>query len=177
MMIRRKKGFSLIEITVVIFLFSIVLAALFSVLATARVSSGSGGSNVTVQQEARKGLNAMVKELRQASLVTISGVPADGIDYNSITFNIPTAITASGTTWSSNIQYVKGGLENSQLIRVQDGNQRVIANNISSLLFNRNTSAPDVLNVAISVQKNTFPGFSAIQSTISLNSEVKIRND
>ena len=107
---RKDKGLSLVEIIVVLFLFSIILSAIFAVLATARNSWKSGSSQLNVQQEARKGLNAMSKELRQARLSTIIGVPADGSSNASVTFQIPDAISESATTWSTNIQYSLGGL-------------------------------------------------------------------
>ena len=174
--IKNKIGFTLIETIVALFLFSIIIACLFSVLATARSSWTASSSQVNVQQEARRGLSAMVRELRQANLPGITGVPADGADYNSITFQIPASITAGGTIWSSNIQYSLGGLNGTQLLKTQDASQRVLANNISAVTFNRTVLSPDTINISVTTQKNTFPGFNIIQSNITLNSEVKVRN-
>lgn len=175
-MIKDNKGFTLLEILVVVFLFSIVSAAIFSVLATGRNSLSAGESQIGVQQACRNGLDSMIKELRQAGVSTIIGVPANGTDYSSIAFQIPTAIAATGITWSSNIQYALGGLNNAQLLRTQSGSQRVLANNISALSFNRSAANPNVVNISVTAQKNTFPGFTARQSTITLVSQVKLRN-
>lgn len=177
MILKKTKGLTLIEIIIVVALFSILLAAVFTALATARTSWKSGGSQLSVQQEARRGLGSMVRELRQARLSTIAGVPANGTAYASITFQIPQTISESSTTWSTNIQYSLGGLNSSQLIRTQDGNQRVLANNISGLSFSRAASKPETMNISITSQKNTFPGFSIIKSNITFNSEVTVRND
>ncbi len=177
MTLEKNKGLTLIEITIVAFLFSIILVSVFSALGVARTSWKSGASQITVQQEARRGLNQMTKELRQARLATIAGVPTDGAGYPSITFQIPDTITASGTTWSSNIQYSIGGLNNTQLIKTQDGNQRILANNVSLLTFTRNVAEPDVIDISIGVQKDTFSGFTATQSNITLNSKAKVRID
>ena len=174
--IKKSAGLSLIELIIVVFLFSIMTGAIFMLLGTARSCWKSGGSQLSVQQDARRGLNTMAKELRQARLSTISGVPADGTGYSSITFQIPQSISAAGTTWSTNIQYTVGGLNSSQLLRTQDANQRVLANNISSLSLSRNAPTPDIINIALGVQKNTFPGLSAIQTTITTATEVKVRN-
>lgn len=174
---RNSIGMTLIEIIITISIFSVILIAIFSALATARTSWKSGESQISAQQEARKGLNKMIRELRQARVSTITGVPADGNNYSSITFQMPTAISISGTTWSSNIQYLIGGLNSSQLLRAKDGTQTVLANNISTVSFSRNTSTPDMIRISVTVQKNTFPGLSIIQSDISLSSEVKLRND
>ncbi len=170
------KGFTLLEIIMVAFLFSIISAAIFSVLATGRNSLSVGESQIGVQQACRNGLDSMIKELRQAGVSTITGVPANGTNYSSITFQIPTAIAATGITWSSSIQYTLGGLNGAQLLKTQSGSQKVFANNISALSFNRSAANPNVVNISVTAQKNTFPGFTATQSTITLTSQVKLRN-
>ena len=170
------KGLTLIEITIVVFLFSIIMAAMFSVLATGRSSWDAGESQIGVQQAARNGLDSMIKELRQAATSTIIGVPLDGAAYNSITFQIPASISEAGINWSSNIQYSLGGLNGKQLVRTQAGSQTVLANNISALSFSRGAANPDVINISIAAQKSTIPGFSARQSTTTLNSQVRLRN-
>lgn len=173
---KSSRGFTLIEIIIAAFLFSIISAALFNVLAAARSSLGAGESQISVQQVCRNGLDSMMRELRQAGVSTITGVPADGTNYSSIAFQIPTAIAAAGITWSGNIQYALGGLNGAQLLRTQSGSQKVLANNISVLSFNRSAANPNVVNISITAQKNTFPGFTAMQSTITLVSQVKLRN-
>jgi len=175
-MIKNRKGFTLIEIAIVVFLFSTIFAALFSVLASAKNSLNAGESQVGVQQACRNGLDAMIKELRQAGVSTIPNVPADGINYNTITFQIPAVISATGITWSNSINYALGGLNGRQLVRLESGNQKVMANNISALSFNRSAANPNVVNISITAQKNTFPGFTARQSAITLVSQVKLRN-
>lgn len=171
-----EKAFTLVEIIMAVFLFSIISAAIFSVLATAKNSLSSGESQISVQQACRNGLDIMVKELRQASISTIQDVPPDGVDYSAITFQIPVSMDESGITWSGVIQYSLGGLNGSQLIRTQSGAQRALGNNISLLVFSRSAADPDVVNITITAQKNTFPGFTARQSTITLTSQVKLRN-
>lgn len=175
-MMKKNKGFTLLEIIIVLFLFSIIFAGIFSVLATGRNSWNAGESQIGVQQACRNGLDSMVKELRQASASTIADVPANGASYSSITFQIPASIGAGGITWSNSIQYSRGGLNGMQLLRTQSGNQRVLANNISALSFSRLAAEPNVVNVSITAQKNTFPGFTATQSTITFNSKVRLRN-
>jgi competence protein ComGC len=177
MILKKESGLTLVEISIVILLFSIILAAILTALVAARTSWNSGGSQLTVQQEVRKGISSMVRELRQARLSTITGVPADGASYNSIAFQIPETISETGTTWSTNIQYSLGGLDNAQLIRAQDTNQRILANNISALSFSRNAVKPETINITVTAQKNTFPGFSIIKSNITFNSELTIRNE
>ncbi|MFC1624253.1 type II secretion system protein J [Candidatus Omnitrophota bacterium] len=177
MILKKDKGLTLIETIIVVALFTIIFAAIFKTLRIARVSWNSSGSQLKVQQETRRGLGTMIRELRQAQLSTIAGVPADGADYNSVTFKIPVSISETGAVWSGNIQYSLGGLDNEQLLRTQVGeDQRVLANNISTLTFSRNALTPEILNISITAQKDTFPGEDTIQSDITLASEVEIRN-
>lgn len=173
---KNNKGMTLLEIIIAACLFSIISAAIFSVLATGRNSLTAGESQVGAQQACRNGLDSMIKELRQAGVSTIQGVPGDGVNYNSITFQIPASIAASGVTWTGNINYSLGGLNGAQLLRTQSGSQKVLANNISALSFNRSAVNPNVVNISITAQKNTFPGFTAQQTTITLVSQVKLRN-
>ena len=175
-MTKNNKGFTLIEIMVVAFLFSIIFAAIFSALGIGRNSLSVGESQIGTQQACRNGLDAMMKELRQTSVSTIPDVPANGVNCSSITFQTPTAVAATGITWSSNIQYALGGLNGAQLIRTQSGNQKVLANNIAAVSFNRLAVNPNVLNISVTAQKNTFPGFTARQSNATLTSQVKLRN-
>lgn len=173
---KNNKGMSLVEMMITAFLFSIILGAIMITLSTGRASLSTGSSQVDVQQDARKALNAMVRELRQAGMTTILGVPADGSINSSITFQIPSSISVAGPVWSGAIQYSLGGLNNRQLLRVQSGNTRVMGNNISNISFSRNAGSPETLNISVSVQKNTFPGFVARQSTAALSSRVRLRN-
>lgn len=173
---KNNKGFTLLEIILVAFLFSIISAAIFSVLAAGRNSMSAGESQMSVQQACRNSLDALVKELRQSAVLKILDVPATGVNYSSITFQVPTAISATGPTWSGNIQYSLGGLNGAQLLRTQSGNQRVMGNNISAVSFNRSAANPNVVNITVTAQKNTFPGFTARQSSITLTSQVKLRN-
>lgn len=172
----KNKGMTLLEIIIVVSLFVIIIACVFNVLAKSRTSWNAGASQLNVQYEARRGIDAMVKELRQTGLPSIIDVPPDGASYNSITFKIPTAISIAGITWSDNVQYSRAGLNGKQLIRTQTGNQRVLANNISALSFMRSPSEPNAVNISITAQENAFPGFTAIQSSTTISSKVKVRN-
>lgn len=175
-MMKNNTGFTLIEIIIAAFLFSIISAAVFSVLATGRNSFTAGESQVSVQQACRNGLDAMIRELRQAGVSKILDVPADGVNYSAVTFQIPVSLSAAGITWSGNINYSLGGLNGRQLLRTGEGNQRVLGNNISAISFNRSPANPNIVNISITARKNTFPGFTARESVVIMVSNVKLRN-
>jgi Tfp pilus assembly protein PilV len=176
MIFKKNKGLTLIEIIIAVLLSSIILGAVFSVLSVARTLWKTGCSQLNVQQEGRKGIFLMMKELRQAESAAISGVPPDGTNYNSITFHIPDSISETGIIWSGNIQYSLGGLNNTQLLRSQSGTQRVLANNISAVNFSRDAAAPDIVTISVTARKYTFPGFSTSESYVTLSSKAEARN-
>lgn len=70
---------------IVVFIFLIILGASYSVLSTGKTTWYSGSTQVEVQQEARKGMGKMIKELRESGSgnVNISG------GGGTITFQIP----------------------------------------------------------------------------------------
>ncbi|MBU3933383.1 MAG: prepilin-type N-terminal cleavage/methylation domain-containing protein [Candidatus Omnitrophica bacterium] len=150
------RGFTLVELMVVIFIFSIIMAATFGVLSTGRQSWHTGSTQVELQQETRRAMDRMVRELRESGSTHIS-IPVGG---GSITFQVPIDEDIIDTTvdddvldvngnieWGAggnlgrSIQYLLGGLNNRQLLRrvlngypigVQVGADVILANNIRS---------------------------------------------
>jgi len=150
------KGFTLIELMVVIFIFSVIMAATFGVLSIGRQSWHTGSTQVELQQETRRAMDRMVRELRESGSTHIS-IPVGG---SSITFQVPIDEDTIDTTvdddvldvngnieWGAggslgrSIQYLLGGLNNRQLLRrvlngyptgVQVGADVILANNIRS---------------------------------------------
>lgn len=177
----RYKGFTFIETIVTLLIFSIILGAIFTAMAMGRLSWYSGDAQVEVQQETRKGLSGMTRELRQTRSSVIRDVPPDGNYYNTITFNVPEDIDGDGDTidntgnieWSSDITYSLGGLNNKQLLRTEGGQSTVLANNITLLQFRRGSTTQELLEINLQAEKKTIRGHS-IQS--SLGSQVKLRN-
>lgn len=158
------KGFTLIEILVATFIFSLIFMAVFMVLAGGRDSFFTGDAAIEIHQEIRKVLLTMDKELRQSRSSEITGVPADNNFYPSITFKVPEdldgdgdVIDASGNIeWSNDITYALNA--NSQIIRMTSTGTSVTANSISNLQFMRASGNPDIVQVNISTQKTTSLG-------------------
>jgi hypothetical protein len=116
----------------------------------------SGDAEIQAVQEARKGMMAMTRELRQTSstsLKDMSNTPyvfttnsANPINYNSIVFSVVTVIagnnnygaygsviTNAGTpNWSAPITYY---VNKGQLIRLQNNATKVLANDVTGLTF------------------------------------------
>ncbi|MFH1479173.1 MAG: prepilin-type N-terminal cleavage/methylation domain-containing protein [Candidatus Omnitrophota bacterium] len=174
----KNKGFSLIELVLVIFIFSIITGVLFGFLSHARNSWYIGGSKVDLQNETRRALHEITKDLRQTRASTITGVPEDNLNHNSIIFQIPTNISDAGvTTWSDPIQYILGGLNNRQILKTDGTTQRVAANDISQLAFRRDPAKANTIYITIIGQKASFLQIAIPQPiTITINSEIKMRN-
>lgn len=177
----KMKGFTLVEIIIVLFIFTIISGAIFSVLKMGGLAWNLGDVQVAVQQDLRRGMNAMIRELRQSRSSVISGVPADDNYYSLIIFRVPEDIDNDGDVvddlgnveWSNSIQYSLGGYNNKQLLRVQDGTTSVLANNVNSLQLRRISVIPNILEIILLTQKVTIEGRS-IQ--ITLSSKVRLRN-
>ena len=170
------KGFTLVELMIVMLIFSIILGAMFAVMNMGKASWHSGDTQIQVQQEARKGMDRIVKELRQTGTSTIIGVPPDGNLYNTITFRIPDedGIDANGNIeWGNQIAYSLGGLNGQQLLRTEGEGLEVLANRVVNLQFRRQATTPNIVEITLQSQKTTIPGH-LISAT--LNSQIRVRN-
>ena len=175
------KGLTLVELMIVLLIFSIILGAIFAIMNVSRTSWQTGNVQVEMQQETRKGMDRMLSELRQSGQTVITGVPANGASYSSVTFQIPEDSDSDGDVtdgsgnieWSAQITYSLGGLDGEQLLRASGGSSTVLANKITSLQFSRAAGTPNILEISLQAQKNTAQG-TTIQSTV--NSQVNLRN-
>lgn len=144
------KGFSLIELMIVMLIFSILLGATYSVLSMSRASFQTGDIQLAVQQEARKAIDKVVKEVRESSSVDLA---------NAYPFTI----------WGEKIKYE---VTNNQLLREVEGQlPSVLANDVSSIQFS--LFGGDIVYITLVTQKNTVFGRSL---SATLNSQITLRN-
>lgn len=144
------KGLSLIELMITLLVFSVVLGAIYGVMTMGRSSYQTGDIQIAVQQEARKAMNKITTELREASSVNLS---------NEYPFTI----------WGQKIKYK---VTDNQLQKVvQGGSTTVLANNVASIQFT--LYGGDIVYISVSTQKNTFLGRSL---SANLTSQVTLRN-
>lgn len=183
--LENQKGWSILEITIAITIFTILGLALTTLYATGNTLMQVSENKLLLQQQCRLSLDRVLKELRLARPGSVS-IGAAG---DTITFQIPQAINASsGTiTWSSSITYsvvpsTVGTFTNNQLVRTQAGSADIImANDINNnqqdpnrLLFAGNTPTnPSLITVTMSMTRPTLRGHPAVAS---LNGQVKVRN-
>lgn len=169
-----EKGSMLLEVLVAIFIFMLLLGLVFSILATGRNAWYIEDVGIELQQELRKAMTVLARDLRQTRLSTIVGVPSTGTWCTSIFFQKPTGVTSGYITWSTQNQFVLGGLNSRQLLRRVTGTpDEVIANNISALQLRRRSTSRNVIEVVLAAQKTTTKG---TQISKSLSFQVKVRN-
>lgn len=168
-----RRGFSFVEMMIVVLVGSFVVGGLFIVLMIGKSNWELNRDRVELQQNMRTAFEWMRRDLRQAGVSTISGVPANGSSNASITFQIPSTVTSGSVVWASAITYSKGGTGNAQLLRTVGGNSRVIAQNVSSLQFSRTAADPSVVVITLQLQKNT-PQHGVM--TFSRTTQAKARN-
>lgn len=144
------RGFTLFEVMVVVFIFSIVLVATYSVLTIARTSYQTSEVKIALQQEARKAMDRIAAELREASSVNL------GDEY-------------PFTVWGERIKYE---VVSGQLQRVVQGESpTVVANDVGNLQLS--LFGGDMVYITLTTQKTTLFGRSV---TTTLTSQVGLRN-
>jgi len=160
-----KKGFTIVELAVVLGIFTILIAGIYTVLLTSDSTMRTGLTYIELSQDVRLGIDRMIKELHNARRSTIS--ISDG---SYIEFQIP------GN--SDTIKYSLGGLNGRQLIRTEpaastDANDStVVCNNVQSIQFIPNLSG-SIISINLQTQKTSL---SRRDLTATLNVRLKARN-
>ncbi|MFA6356700.1 MAG: prepilin-type N-terminal cleavage/methylation domain-containing protein [Candidatus Omnitrophota bacterium] len=182
---RNNHGSSLIELMISIAILAIIGGSLSYFLLIGSAAWHTGDAEIQANQESRKGMMAMVKELRQAqdgNLRTTADVLfVDNAIYSNIKFIVISDTDGDGDTisaggaleWSAPISYYVTG---TQLVRLQNNAVTVLANNVTGVQFTKTVDTIlgiSVLNIALQTRKTSTEG-RQIQS--SQTCSVKIRN-
>ncbi|MBN3038665.1 MAG: prepilin-type N-terminal cleavage/methylation domain-containing protein [Candidatus Omnitrophica bacterium] len=138
---KKNRGFTFVEVMVVFFVFSVIMAAIYAVLNVGKQSWYMGITQEDVQQEARTAMEMMVRELRESR---DSGVVV-AAGNSRITFEMPSGTDANGDlVWDYQVQYFLGGANGDHLMRTfTDLNagttlaNKVIAKEVNSVQFTR----------------------------------------
>ena len=155
---KRRAGFTLIELLVTVTIFSGILGALLISFFVGRKSYLSADAYIEVQQEGRRGLDAMTTEIREAgpatAAVTVPGPAAGGVltfqtalGWNLATGGCPAGLCLGAVDAASNpqsgwtIQYsidpatkqlLRKVFDNGALPAEQTALRRVLANNVNA---------------------------------------------
>jgi len=115
--LKNKKGFSLIEMMVVVVILGLIVLGLVTFFTGGAKSWVAGQNQLEAQRNARQAMDRMVREIREAS-----NIIADSTSSKKIKFNTP---------WSTNLEYSWLGNEWDPILR---GTTPLI-NNVQSLAF------------------------------------------
>lgn len=173
--LRNTAGFSLVEILVTLLIFSVLFTASFIVLLSGSKSWEINSTRMQVQQELRKAVDWIKEDMFDAGQSTITNVPADGSWYSTITFKTPTGVSGNTAVWSSSTtQFTLGsGADANQLQEITGGVTKILANNIQSLQFRRQSTSPGIVEVSVQAQKTSTKGTPV---TMSTSFKIKLRN-
>ena len=124
MIMNNQKAMTLIETLVATAIFAAVLGGLYTALTVGNKSWNAYNDNLTVQREARNGLFSIVKEIREAQNILIT----KDSGHVTINFKRPSVGIVS-------YKWTDSGPEAHKIIRQNNSNSRILANNISALSF------------------------------------------
>jgi len=150
------RAFTLIELLIVILIFSFIMAVILGILHVSNLNLDSTLGMLQLTQEVRLVMDGMTREVRQSSYnqATVSNAGSK------LDFYIPNITPI--------ISYY---VQNNQLIREHSpGNKKVLANNISQATFVANSS---ILQINITAAKTTIRN---IPLSFSSMQQVKWRN-
>ena len=169
------KGFSLIEVLVAIVIMTVILAGVFMAMGVGQRSFFTGDTETELREDITRAVMTMDGEISQTK-PTRTNLDI-GETANSITFSVPNDNNGDGSVvdalgsieWSANIVYSRNA--SNQLIRTFGGVNRVIANNIVTLQFQRTQDR--IIQVDITAQDTSNLG-RIIQDTEQ--AVIKMRN-
>lgn len=90
----RYKAFTLVEVMVVIAIFTIVIGAAYALMASGRMSWYSGDARIELQEDLRQAMDVMTYELSASAPTRVDPPGAGG---TSVTFQIPVDENATGS--------------------------------------------------------------------------------
>jgi prepilin-type N-terminal cleavage/methylation domain-containing protein len=154
-----KRGFTIIEMLLVAALLSIIILAAFTVLTTGKKSWQVGVVKTELQQEARRAMDVMVRELRNAGAIDTNSFDGNGLSTDFIKF------TLQGAT-------VEYEVIANRLERAPVGLSPVLANDVSSVDFYLSGN-DDVVYIILTTGKTAASGYP-VQAILS--SQAVLRN-
>ncbi|MBE3114688.1 MAG: prepilin-type N-terminal cleavage/methylation domain-containing protein [Actinobacteria bacterium] len=167
---KNQKGFSLIEMMVVVVILGLITLGLVTFFTGGAKSWVAGQSQLKAQREARQAIDTMVREIREASNIIANSTTSIEINFN--------------TPWNANLKYSWSGIKWESILK----GTNTLINNIQSLNFKYfDNSEPPVeiiplltsetaskiskvnIDLKVDIDKDSNPD-------ITLNTDVNLRN-
>ncbi len=189
----KNRGVTLVEVLVAIFISMVIFSALFMVLNMGELQNRMGSTRIDVQQEVRRAMDWMVKDLRQTQGARISVINASGGPDTFETLGpaevfeapefpvciafVPGTGSGTGITWSPYTITYDFDAANYTATRTDSGTGQVHSfKNIGDLVFTK--IGTYTLQIDISGQKVARSGLGGeIIQYYNLSEEVRLRND
>jgi len=168
--VKNKKGFSLIELMVVVAILSLIILGLVTFFTGGVRSWITGQNQLSAQRNARQAMDRMVREIREASNIIAGSTSSKRINFN--------------TPWNSNLYYTWSG---NKWEAIFEGTNPLINNvqNLTFKYFNNSDPCEEIIppltsetaskiskvyiDLMIDVDKDSNPD-------ITLNSDINLRN-
>ena len=145
-----QKGFSLIEMMVVVAILGLIVLGLVTFFTGGAKSWVAGHSQLEAQRNARQTMDLMVREIREGNSFTIS------TDNKSITISYPTSFGKSSVTYSLSSTTISRDVS-------------PVINNVKTLKFTYTDSSKVHILLEVDVDNDGKPD-------ITLNTDVNLRN-
>ena len=153
--IKSQKGFSLIEMMVVVVILGLIVLGLVTFFTGGAKSWVAGQSQLKAQREARQAIDRMVREIRHGELVT-------DISINNISVDIP----ALGSSSAYSVTYKLSGTVIEREVNLVSS---PLINNVKTLSFTPIGSSKVHVILEVDVDDDNNPD-------ITLNTDVNLRN-
>jgi prepilin-type N-terminal cleavage/methylation domain-containing protein len=154
--IKNQKGFSLIEMMVVVVILGLIVLGLVTFFTGGAKSWVAGQSQLKAQREARQAIDRMVREIRHGELVTDNSI-------NNISVDIP-ALEGAGSEY--NVTYKLSG---TIIEREVNSVSSPMINNVKKLEFTYPDASEVHIILEVDVDNDDKPD-------ITLNTDVNLRN-
>lgn len=171
-----QRGFSLVEILMVIGISSMITYAIFASMFTGDAQAKTADIKMAVQDSARESLYKVMQEIRSSSSNAVNGNIVTGA--NTIAFNIPNPASPFAGDFTENwngshrIQY---SLIGNQLTRTNltTGAVAVVGNDVTSVTF---AQAAEVVTVTLNAQRQLINGRLVPATPLQLRARAELRN-
>ncbi|OGX11769.1 MAG: hypothetical protein A2351_06730 [Omnitrophica bacterium RIFOXYB12_FULL_50_7] len=188
-----QKGFTVVEVMLVVAISTLIIFGVFGILQVSNRQLEVIHARMTLQEGPREALFKMAQEIRQTAwhkIVSFEDADENGLEHSSsINFVVPvpnpdpTYLVDGNYTpkWASNIEYKLDGITH-QILRIStnlttsEKKQAVLANEITSLEFSRQTSTPGLITITAHAQRQFQDGRKIPDEPIQMIAQAETRN-
>ena len=175
-----QRGFSLVETMFVVGISAVVAGVILAVSMTAGRSVAINRAQVSSTQEARRGLEEMVREVIRAPVAEVTDETGSSAwppasSWSGLQFRYPETVDSAGNVddWSATVTYTLDEDEQ-QLVRTDsDGNSRVVANGVTALTIQEG-DVPEEMWIQLTTARTSTTGHEIQQP---LGVRVRVRNE